>query len=109
MDHAIRNQLGAIVIPVNRSPGVDPGMRIDLLDPKDRHRRSDTLSRIDLAHSWLAAAMQYNSRRVLPFLTDFIPLKGGEAKAPGPVGSRSDCRTARFPFSFAGNRLLIEP
>jgi len=52
--------------------------------------------------------MQYNSRRVLPFLTDFISLKGGEAKAPGPVGIRSDCRIARFAANFAGIRLLIE-
>lgn len=52
--------------------------------------------------------MQYNSRRVLPFLTDFIPLKGGEAKAPGSVGIRSDCRIAHFAATVAGTRLLIE-
>jgi hypothetical protein len=68
----------------------------------------NTLSAIDLAHSWRSAAMRYITRRDLPSTTNFIRPKGGKAKASGAIGVRSDCRTARFPVSFAGNRLLIE-
>ena len=40
MNDAVRNQLGAVVVPAHHTTARDAGMRTELLKPEDRHVHS---------------------------------------------------------------------
>lgn len=110
MHDAIGDQLGAIVVPVNRAFGVDPGMRHDLLEAEDRHSAANTLFSNTLSELiWRihddrrrcdTHAAARSATATVRSSANFPPERRQSQDRP----HRSDCRTnRRFPASFAGN------